>query len=249
MIPEWNFAGRQILGCREAQEDAYAFMGLGSSKASEFDPLFFVLADGMGGYTAGDVASGLATEEFCKQASISKKDWRRLFEEGLAAANEKIEALNKNVGESGCTVVSSIVHGGKLFWVSVGDSALYLFRGGELIRLNQDHSLRSECMQRLEKGEISAEEAQHNSSLLCSAITGDEIEQVDLNVDGRNLHAGDIIIAATDGLETINHNEIERKLGRIRHLSASSIASALLNSVENERKDQQDNTTILCIKL
>ena len=249
MIPEWNFAGRQILGCRETQEDAYAFMGLGNSKASEFDPLFFVLADGMGGYTAGDVASGLAIQEFCKQASASKKDWRLLFEDGLAAANSQIGALNQQVGESGCTVVASVIHGGKLYWVSVGDSALYLFRGRELRRLNQDHSLRSECMLRLERGEISEEEAQNKSSLLCSAITGDEIEQIDLSVDGVSLHEGDILIAATDGLETINHNEIERKLARMRHLSGSSISSALLNAVENERKDQQDNTTVLCVKL
>jgi serine/threonine protein phosphatase PrpC len=248
MIPEWHFAGRQITGDRPRQEDTYSFMGLGAG-ADEYDPLLAIVADGMGGYNAGDVASNLTVDAFIQEAAKSAGDWFALFLGALQRANAAIARANAEAGMSGCTVLAVVFQQKRLYWVSVGDTSLLLFRGGALVRLNADHSLRTVTREKVERGELTETEANAQSNLLRSAVSGEAIELIDLNVDGLPLEAGDLVLLASDGLETIPHELMTERLARLRHSSSGSIARSLLNTVENLRQPQQDNTTVLCVKI
>lgn len=259
MIPEWHFAGRQIVGARSSQEDSHVFMGLGTAQTSEgeYDPLLAVVSDGMGGYSGGAIASNLAIEAFtgeaAKRASADAdagEPWADFFMRALTRANDEIARVNAGTGGmSGCTALGAVFQRGRLYWVSVGDTSLLLFRGGALTRLNADHSLRTLTREKVARGEMTESEAAAQSNMLRSAVSGEAIELIDLNADGLPLAEGDIVLLASDGLETLPHDVLARKLGKLRHLSSGSIAQSLLNSVENCRKPQQDNTTVLCVKI
>lgn len=252
MIPEWHFAGRQISGDRSRQEDAHAFMGLGAAGADEYDPLLAIVSDGMGGHSGGDVASNLAVEAFTGEAAKRGREqepWADFFLRALQRANAEIANESVKIGTTGCTAVCAVIERHRLHWMSVGDSSLLLFRGGTLSRLNADHSLRTLTREKIARGELNASEAASQSNMLRSAISGEAIEMIDMNADGFALEEGDILLLASDGLETIPHELLVRRLGKLRHCSGGAIAQSLLNTVENLRKPQQDNTTVLCIKI
>ena len=110
----------------------------------------------------------------------------------------------------GCTLVGVVVDPVGLRWVSVGDSRLFLFRKGELYQLNEDHSLAPMLDQLVEQGEMTREQALNHPRRhhLRSALTGEPIELIDLARERVGLHADDCIILASDGLDTLEPDEI-----------------------------------------
>lgn len=253
MIPEWHFAGRQIPGDRPRQEDACGFMGLGTPETGEYDPLLAVVSDGMGGYDGGDVASNLTVDVFTREAAKCAEggegSWSDLFLRSLRRANAEIARLNAKAGMSGCTVVAAVLQRNRLHWVSVGDTSLLLYRGGALVRLNADHSLRALTREKVARGEMTESEAGEQANMLRSALSGEAIELIDMNTEGLPLEEGDLVLLASDGLETLPHDLVTERLRKLRHSSGGAIAQSLLNTVENLKKPQQDNTTVLCIKI
>ncbi|MFM6992775.1 MAG: PP2C family protein-serine/threonine phosphatase, partial [Rhodoferax sp.] len=115
-----------------------------------------VLADGMGGYNAGEIASGMATafiksemsrwlSEVGRQAKI--KEIRRALEICVDNANKSIfNAANSNAQYSGMgtTLVVAVFHGDKAILGHIGDSRCYRLRGGEFAQVTKDHSLLQE---------------------------------------------------------------------------------------------------------
>lgn len=144
---EIAFGGRTHVGRRTNNEDAFfadAELGL------------FVVADGMGGYEGGEVASGLAIETIANFVGSSLRSaaanatlrWgesrsyeERLMDAALVAAHESILARRKGPAiEMGSTVVALLITGRELIVAHVGDSRLYRLREGELTALTRDHS-------------------------------------------------------------------------------------------------------------
>ncbi|OYU17401.1 MAG: protein phosphatase [Rhodobacteraceae bacterium PARR1] len=239
--------GQQSIGQREMQEDSFDIIRQ-SEKDSTSD-LLMLLADGMGGHAGGEVASNLTLQVFRThfiEAARSSRPLDRL-QESLLVANEAVRAAiqrDPDLRGMGCTFIGAIKTGNTLHWASVGDSALYLFRRGVLTRLNADHSVLGELMELVEKGKLTRGEAlaHPRRNALRSAVTGTAIALIDAR--SIPLERDDVVMLATDGLDTLPTSEIAETLGRL-HRSPREASAALLQAVDRRAMPSQDNTTVV----
>ena len=128
---------------------------------------------------------------------------------------------------------------------------MFLYRQGELIRLNADHSLTPILEERVKQGLISEEEAANHPDrhTLQSALLGYPIALIDLPKNPLQVQSGDIIIAASDGIFTLTHKALEELLGFGRHTTADKITDAILFAIRRINYDRQDNATVGVIKI
>lgn len=252
---EEDYAGRQLQGLRETQEDFYVFSDADYDKNGHLSGLLLVLADGMGGHAAGECASYATVKGFLEGFHRSEGKVRERLEAALNQANEEVrsEAAKdpRRLSGMGSTLVAAVIHQNAVHWVSVGDSLLLLFRKGRMLRLNADHSFAPTLQTRLANGEIDEddEEALALSHTLHSAIMGDVLELFDLPDKPTPLKPGDILIVATDGMLTLTDSRTQSLLRLLAIRPASEIARILLASVEAEHDNLQDNTTIAVVKI
>ncbi|WP_434618453.1 PP2C family protein-serine/threonine phosphatase [Tabrizicola sp. M-4] len=241
-------SGRQILGARERQEDAFRII-----RQDETDPgtdLLILLADGMGGHVGGEVASRIVVEVFekhCITVSRNPKPADRLVE-ALEAANAALRERIRREPElagMGSTLVAAMKLGAKLYWLSVGDSVLYLLRDGQLRRLNADHSVYGELVEHVREGRLTQQEAETHPrrNALRSAIIGDRISLVDCNAIA--LQKRDVILAASDGLETLDERRILELMTQPDRAEPKAISADLLSAVEAAARPRQDNATVV----
>lgn len=151
----------------------------------------------------------------------------------------------------GCTIVAGYLDPDGLTWASVGDSALLMYRNGELSRLNADHSHGAMLDKQVEAGIISAEVAQNDRRrrALRSALTGNDIPIEEIEPDAYPLFPGDWVILASDGLLTLSGDEIATVINKHENESPSALADALLSEVAAKQAPHQDNTTIIAVKV
>ena len=136
MLAEKDFAGRQSRGMRPSQEDSYAFSEI-IDPAGRAIGLLVVLADGMGGHTAGERASELAVKNCTAEFHQDNGEILHRLGRGLTAANASIAAEmehNLALDGMGTTLLAAAMTDAGLEWISVGDSPLYLWRDRHLNR-------------------------------------------------------------------------------------------------------------------
>jgi protein phosphatase len=150
----------------------------------------------------------------------------------------------------GCTLIGARFGAPGLEWVSVGDSPLFLVRDGEIALLNEDHSLAPEIDKLAAAGKITWAEARSNPRrhYLRSAVTGDELDMIDRSRRPLPLEAGDVVIVASDGIQTLETRDIERIVSAAAGEGADAIADALLAAVADADDPYQDNTTIIAVR-
>lgn len=249
-------ACRASQGARKYQEDT-ALVWAGPDKHAASGPsgeLVAVLADGMGGHTSGALASQLACERFLTAMQGESTATREALAAALVAANDALAAKiagRPNLAGMGTTLVGTHFGPGGLEWVSVGDSPLYLWRAGEIALLNADHSLAPALDEQAARGIISHEAARNDPSrhLLRSAVTGGEIELVDLCSRPLSLASGDVVVLASDGIHTIDEPEIARLVTAYGPDGPAALADALLRAVASARYAYQDNVTVIVVKV
>lgn len=235
-------------GSRSRQEDDYGVFEL--PPELEAGDLLLVLADGMGGEQAGARASALAVRGFVEAYdTASAATIPERLEQTLVRVNERMARDVASDPESldgmGCTLLAVVLATEGLYWISVGDSPLWLWRRGRLHRLNQDHAYRSILAHRVSNGEISAAEAARHPdrNALISAVTGSELELVDLSRQPYPLRPDDQILMASDGMLTLDEREIAAILGHTR--TDGYPCPQLLSAVAARRNLHQDNVTVL----
>lgn len=241
----------QRLGQREQQEDAIAVVRPDAADANS--DVLLLLADGMGGHAGGEVASALAIDVFSdhfRNVSQNMRPRGRLSE-SLDAANASIAeriAQEPQLAGMGCTFIGVLVAQERLVWISVGDSVLYLLRGGRLRRLNADHSLMGELSQMVDRGDLTRAEAENHPqrNALRSAVTGGGLSLVDVN--SMELEPGDTVLMATDGIETIDTADIAKILQTTVRDGAQSATDRLLDAVEMADQPRQDNTSVIVLR-
>ena len=236
-------------GSRSRQEDDYGVFELPPELGA--GDLLLVLADGMGGEQAGALASALAVRGFIETYdAVSAATIPERLERTLHYVNERmaleVAADPENLYGMGCTLLAVVLADEGLYWISVGDSPLWLWRRGQLHRLNQDHAYRSVLADWVNAGEISAEEAacHPDRNALVSAVTGEALELVDLPRQPCSLKPNDQILLASDGVLTLSEQEIAALLKKDGH-SAGSPCQRLLAAVASHQHPQQDNVTVL----
>ncbi len=238
-------ASAQWIGKRSTQEDAVAYMPAAGG-------MLGVVCDGMGGHEDGESASGVVTAAFmCAfEESALTDDIPSRLQEALYLANDALVASQHEPGESGTTLLAVFIRDGKLWWISVGDSPLYLWSGADpyrMDRLNEDHSMRPFADKMYKTGRMSLQRALSQRSVLRSAVMGTVIEMIDLSSEPLILHPGDTVFACSDGLTV--WNEILREpsfkaLIAAREQSAQALVSVVMEQVMNMLEPQQDNATV-----
>jgi serine/threonine protein phosphatase PrpC len=249
---EENFAGSLIQGKRSSQQDAYAFFDPGDT-----DELLLVLADGMGGHQGGSVASQTAVHSFIDawgqsgDAPLVQERMLDCLQFANRCIEEEAESSNGALDGMGCTLVAVLVHHQQLRWVSVGDSPLWLYRDGQLQRLNLEHSMRPILAARVAAGHMTEAQAAHHPERnhLLAAVNGGPLAMIDIPEEATPLQAGDIILAASDGLFILPDNRIIELLESQREHGANTLAQCLLEAVEAENHPKQDNTTVAIIQV
>ena len=251
MTVVFDIASDQIDGARDYQEDAFMVNQLGEADNGELCALV-IMADGMGGHAAGNVASNMVVATFNKifQGHFPTDDVADVLTDALHRSNDLISSSVKETPAlrgMGCTMVSAYLQDDQLYWVSVGDSHLYLVRDRELIKQNADHSYGAYLDMMKEQGMEIEEQPGMSRNMLMSAMTGEEISSIDVSETPVKVKPGDRIIVASDGLDTLGAGAI------IQYSSWSATAKecvfSLLKAVEDANKPNQDNTTLIVVDI
>ena len=205
----------------------------------------FVVADGMGGAQAGEVASKIATETFEQGLPDSGSPEERLAER-VREANHQIYELSRSDRERagmGTTLTAAYVDDTSVAIAHVGDSRAYLFRDGTLERLTQDHSLVEELVR---QGKLTPEQAAgHPQRSIITRALGPEAS-VEVDTWTYPVRAGDILLLCSDGLTTmISEERVAEILGEAGSLDGT--ADALIDAA-NEAGGR-DNITVVLFRL
>ena len=208
-------------------------------------PPVFVVADGMGGAQAGEVASRIAVEAFAEGLPEQGSPEERLATVALTA-NRRIYELSQSESERagmGTTLTAAYLGENELALAHVGDSRAYLFRDGELTRLTQDHSLMAELIRR---GKLTEEEAaDHPQRSIITRALGPEPE-VTVDTWTYPVRAGDIVLLCSDGLTSmISEAQVAEILRAADGLERA--AQALIDAANGA--GGRDNITVLLFRL
>jgi serine/threonine protein phosphatase PrpC len=213
-----------------------------------------ILADGMGGYNAGEIASGMATafikSEFARWLSqagkhANAKEVRRAMEICVENANHSIfNAANSNPQYSGMgtTLVVGVFQGVRLMLGHIGDSRCYRLRGAQLQQITKDHSLLQE---QIDAGLITPEQAltSVNKNLVTRALGVEDA--VLLEVNEHRVELGDIYLMCSDGLsDMIGDEEIAAILSGSKSLD--QMARSLVGAANNA--GGRDNISVLLVQ-
>ncbi len=252
----FDVASAISLGQREFQEDAIICdFPIGA-------PLgFAVLSDGMGGHAAGDIASKIVVTEVFAELKLQSGD-PKAMEEDIAAilrgaatsANECIQmhaSNEKSMRGMGATLVAPVLMADRLYWVSVGDSPLFLFRDGTLKQLNQDHSMAPQIDFLARTGMMETDVATNHPDRQCltSVLAGRDIARMDCPRAAVKLRHGDIVIAASDGLQFLEDSEISEVLIEHAFATSAKISTGLLRALEQLDDPDQDNVSFCVIRV
>jgi len=205
----------------------------------------FVVADGMGGHNAGEVASALAAKtlhEFIEQAHDASES---IVAEALVLANDEVlsaAAGNATYEGMGTTVVAACIKDGSLVFGNVGDSRIYLMRDGSLEQLTDDDSWVSRV---LPADAIGTEEAsRHPMRHVLTKVVGLR-EDMEPSVGSSSFQSGDMLLLCSDGLHGVmNDDAIAALLGRDG--SVEEIAGELVEKALNS--GSTDNVTAVVVR-
>jgi PPM family protein phosphatase len=242
-------------------EDRYAVASFVLEKRDRTPVLFAVLADGIGGHRAGEVAAELAVNHLMQVVARSDgRHIRRTIEEAVIEASDAIAAhseSNENFKGMGATCATAWIVGDKLHTAYVGDSRIYLVRGGRIQQLTVDHTWVQEA---IERGVLTPEMArQHPNVHVIRRYLGsptppdpdfrlklfnDEGDQHAENNQGLQLQPSDILLLCSDGLTDLVWND--EILEVIRSKPNLKEASRALIELANSRGGH-DNITVVLI--
>jgi len=202
----------------------------------------YVVADGMGGHLAGEVASAMVIDAMKHMAEKHDTASISVLKETVLAAHEAISArarANQNCSGMG-TTVSAMWRGGRYMYIAhVGDSRIYRFRRGKLEQITQDHSLVEELVR---AGIISREEARnHPRRNIITRALGTPGENAP-DMLAADMEAGDLWLLCTDGLSSmVSDEELARVLGSGKKLE--KMADCLLKMALDA--GGRDNVTLI----
>ena len=220
-----------------------------------------ILADGMGGYNAGEVASGMAITLLSTEFDIAfsekpphefdtetgKPFAHRCILKKIAATNSAIFSTAESQPQyagMGTTLVAALFYDNRVAVAHIGDSRLYRLRGSEFASVTRDHSLLQE---QIDSGMISAEEARHsqNKNLVTRALGVDP--EVETEMHDYDVLPGDIYLLCSDGLnDMVEDEEIQLTL---QMLGANlELAATQLIQMANDNGGR-DNVSVVLVKV
>ena len=238
--------GLSDVGCiRELNEDCYCICGFGDNSERGF----CILADGMGGHNAGEVASQnavkLIAEEMNRLLESGEKEIPGQLSRAVSAANTGVYTMaseNPIHRGMGTTVVTAFIDDGTAYVANVGDSRAYAVRDDEIVQITTDHSVVSELVMR---GTITKEEARlHPQKNIITRAVGTD-KSVRTDIFEYNYSPGDVMIICSDGLSTMLDDSRILEIIKSKKTSEDTV-----NSWIAAAKDEGglDNITVICIR-
>ncbi|MFQ5942720.1 MAG: PP2C family protein-serine/threonine phosphatase [Anaerolineales bacterium] len=245
---------------REINEDRYSVANY-LREADQLPVILAIVADGIGGHQAGEVAAQMAVDQISTEiAETSAEDPVAELSEAIIGAGRSItqaSTQDEALQGMGSTISAAMVVGDRLYTVSVGDSRTYLFRAGKVQQISIDHTWVQEA---INHGILTPEEARNhpNAHVLHRHLGGDRDPQPDprlrLSVDetdeeseanqGLKLAARDRILLCSDGLtDLVEDPEIEQIL---TDHSTEEAASALVDMARS--RGGHDNITLVIVE-
>jgi protein phosphatase len=218
-----------------------------------------VVADGMGGHQAGDIASQLAVDaidELLRPVleSGGGNDMEALVREAILSANDKVFQFASTADQyygMGTTIVVALADRERIVLGHIGDSRAYLWDRGRFVQLTEDHSLVNELLKR---GQISAEEADHHPrrNVLTRALGTERVVEAEIAFHRWKEH--DMLLLCTDGLSGLvgtdkmaevlsADRELDWKADELVRLALEAggddnITVILLSNEENQAEDR-----------
>ncbi|CDN44684.1 serine/threonine protein phosphatase [Paenibacillus sp. D9] len=211
-----------------------------------------IVADGMGGHQAGDVASQLAVDAFREEvesaaAGMTEEEARELLRRAIRKANEVVfdmASRNEQYHNMGTTVVAALfVEEQRLIVGHIGDSRAYRISEGGITLLTEDHTLVNELVR---SGQISYEEAAHHPrrNVLTRALGTDS--ETELELQALPWAAGDILLLCSDGLSGMVSDEDIRSTVSAEGSSLEEKAESLIQQALAAGGD--DNITVVLLQ-
>lgn len=245
-LPGLQVVVRTDLGnVRQNNEDTGLYYRIADEKVIREKGCLLMVADGMGGHQAGEVASRMASEIIIREYYNPKRDnsIEKNLRKAFATANTRIlQAANSNAAQQGmgttCTVL--ILAGTEIHFAHVGDSRAYLYKKDKLSRITEDHTYVQELVR---SGEISAREADTHPrrNILTNAMGTKPEMKVDAGRFNQLFEPGDRLMLCSDGLyDYLNDDEIAAFLGGndLTAVAEQMIAAA-------KKRGGHDNITIV----
>lgn len=218
---------------RELNEDSIVIVQCDTVHESEnVQAALFVVADGMGGHNAGEVASRLASTR------VAENVIKRMVEKGSIDLEKTIKDVNKDIYEyveenpeykdMGTTVTAAVVQGAHVYIGHVGDTRAYLI-SEEIIQITKDHSLVQEIV---DHKEITKEEARiHPQKHIITRAVGIH-DTVDVDTVTEYLYGDDYLLLCSDGLTDMVTDEEIRNITRV-HADPQTICDALVDTAND----------------
>ncbi len=212
----------------------------------------FIVADGMGGHQAGEIASKMATETFRDtfQQYLDKSNQREKIKDyirwSIEKANTKVFRASLSDARytgMGTTLTTCYIKGDNAHIGHVGDSRLYLKRGGKLELKTEDHTM---VWEMYENGKISYEQTfSHPQNNILTNVIGTS-ENIRIDVFKIPVKKDDVIILCSDGLNSMLQDKLINKLADIK-MPPKQIADKLIKYAK--QKGGHDNITLIVIKI
>ncbi len=247
----YYIANLQGIGSRARQEDSFTVANAFDVAQIRENGLFFAVCDGMGGMKDGALASQTAVGSL-RQSFLEmnrSRDIAAQLRQSIYRASSNVEALIG--GDGGSTAVVGILYQGKLYYASVGDSFLYLWRDGQLLRLNAEHNLcHQKYMESIRDGSmdpLSIQDMPEGAALTkFLGMCGMGDEEVDCSVRPLPMNAGDVLLACSDGVGgVLSPEEVSESL---RKAGVEEMSADLEKKIRAHNKPNQDNYTAVLIQ-
>ena len=234
---------------RTNNEDSASFFRIADKDIIREKGYLLIVADGMGGHLAGEVASKMAVdiigEEYFKETNNSKTE--KILTKAFSNSNKKIFELastNEQYRGMGTTSTALAIIGQTIYYAHVGDSRAYLYKNGVLTRITEDHTL---VQQLVNAGNISAAEADTHPqrNILTNAMGTKGDLRIDTGECGALLEPGDRLLLCSDGLyDYLNDHEIATILAYESMLDAAESFIA-----EAKNRGGADNITVILAEM
>lgn len=234
------------VGARKDQQDSY---GVSDLNAYATNGILAIVADGMGGLANGKAVSSNLVHgmlNYFRQTS-GQENVPDMMLDMLTQSNDQINRMLQGADRSGSTLVSAIIRGGYLHFLTVGDSRIYLYRHGVLLQLNREHIYQEELALKAVNHivPIAQVTGDRQAHALTSYLGIGRLTHLDRNYEGIKLEPGDKLLLASDGVfGTLSQEEMEEALRN----GIGDATDLIGEKIRKANMQYQDNNTALVLE-
>ncbi|KJU84471.1 serine/threonine protein phosphatase [Candidatus Magnetobacterium bavaricum] len=242
----------QHRGKREQQQDSFGFSDIEDTNFVKHGGVLAVLADGMGGISYGKDAGKLAVKTILNSYSgknVADSVHQSLYR-AVIEANENIYNLSEQMnipGNIGTTLIAVVIWSNQLYWISVGDSRIYLLRNNQLTQLTTDHIYKRKLLRDVADDKITKTEADNHPerNSLTSYLGLPEVTEIDQNVKPLLLCNKDRVVLCSDGLyRSLTVDDITNTYNESPQLTAEMLVELTLQ----RNLSNQDNASVVIME-